>query len=292
MSFLFKFIDSGFLLTLGLILLISGGVMLYCYRRLNLLEKSVIEHGKILQNFIMNYNIQMQHFSLANNSFNRSKSIYEENNTTEYVEFDKIKKINLGEKISVSDNEEEDEDEDEGEEEDEGECEDEGEDEDEGEGEDEDEDEGEEEGEDESEDDDEGEDEDEGKKKNLEMLIISNNKFEKELQTIESLEIVEHITSLENMKLNDQTISTIDDETFMNNLPINLKSFTLETNNDPKIINLENIDDSSDKTGEKKNYSKMKVDDLKTLVVTRNLTDNETSQKMKKSDLVKLLQNK
>ena len=31
--------------------------MLYCYRRLNLLEKSVIEHGKILQNFIINYNI-------------------------------------------------------------------------------------------------------------------------------------------------------------------------------------------------------------------------------------------
>ncbi len=51
MSFLFKFIDSGFLLTFGLILLISGGIMLYCYRRLNLLEKSVIEHGKILQKF-------------------------------------------------------------------------------------------------------------------------------------------------------------------------------------------------------------------------------------------------
>ena len=53
MSFLFKFIDSGLLLTLGLVLLISGGIMLYCYRRLNLLEKSLIEHGKILQNFIL-----------------------------------------------------------------------------------------------------------------------------------------------------------------------------------------------------------------------------------------------
>ena len=41
MSFLFKFIDSGFLLTLGLVLLVSGGIMLYCYRRLNLLEKSL-----------------------------------------------------------------------------------------------------------------------------------------------------------------------------------------------------------------------------------------------------------
>jgi hypothetical protein len=34
----------------------------------------------------------------------------------------------------------------------------------------------------------------------------------------------------------------------------------------------------------------MKVDDLKTLVVTKNLIDNESAQKMKKSDLVKLLQ--
>ena len=41
----------------------------------------------------------------------------------------------------------------------------------------------------------------------------------------------------------------------------------------------------------KKNYSKMKVDDLKTIAVTRNLIDNETAQKMKKADLIKLIQN-
>ena len=95
MSFLFKFIDSGFLLTFGLILLISGGIMLYCYRRLNLLEKSVIEHGKILQNFIINYNIQMQHFSLLNNSVNSIKKNDNnvEDSTSEYVDFDKIKKL-------------------------------------------------------------------------------------------------------------------------------------------------------------------------------------------------------
>ena len=86
-------------------------------------------------------------------------------------------------------------------------------------------------------------------------------------------------------------LSNIDDETFLNNLPINLDTFTLETNNNPKIINLENIDNSNEKTGERKNYSKMKVDDLKILVVTKSLTDNDTAQKMKKSDLVKLLQN-
>ena len=41
----------------------------------------------------------------------------------------------------------------------------------------------------------------------------------------------------------------------------------------------------------KKNYSKMKVDDLKTIAVTRNLIDNEAAQKMKKADLIKLIQN-
>ena len=103
---------------------------------------------------------------------------------------------------------------------------------------------------------------------------------------------MESITTLENITLNEQSISTFDDETFLKNLPINLNSFTLEnTNSNPKIINLENNTNSDTKPGERKNYSKMKVDDLKSLVVTRNLTDNETAQKMKKSDLVKLLQN-
>ena len=57
---LLNFIDTGFIITLGLLLLVGGAIMLYCYRRLNILENSVIEHGKILQNFIMNYNNQMQ----------------------------------------------------------------------------------------------------------------------------------------------------------------------------------------------------------------------------------------
>jgi len=297
MSILFKFIDSGFLLTFGLILLISGGIMLYCYRRLNLLEKSVIEHGKILQNFIMNYNIQMQHFSLLNKSMSTSNTTNNvENTRSEYVEFDKVKKINLGEKISVSDNEDEDEDEDEDDEdkedeEDKDEDDDDDEvdddededDDDEADDEDEDKDEDEEEDEDDKDEDDDSNEDDDDKNK-LKNLTIVNNKLE-ELEDLEDL-----ITS-ENIEVNEQTISSFDDETFLKNLPINLDSFTLDnTNSNSKIINLENIQDTNDKTGERKNYSKMKVDDLKTLVVTKNLIDNENAQKMKKSDLVKLLQ--
>ena len=294
MSILFKFMDSGFLLTFGLILLISGGIMLYCYRRLNLLEKSVIEHGKILQNFIMNYNIQMQHFSLLNKSMSTTTTNTNnvENTRSEYVEFDKIKKINLGEKISVSDDEgDEDEDEDD-EDDNEEDNEDEEEDDEEDDKEEEDEEDYDHEDDDEDEDeDDEHEDVDDDinniKKNKPENLTIVNNKLEE----LEELEDLEDLTSSENIEVNEQTISSFDDETFLKNLPINLDSFTLDnTNSNPKIINLENIQDTNDKTGERKNYSKMKVDDLKTLVVTKNLIDNESAQKMKKSDLVKLLQ--
>lgn len=285
MSFLFKFIDSGFLLTLGLILLISGGIMLYCYRRLNLLEKSVIEHGKILQNFIINYNVQMQHLSLLNHSVNSVKNndTNVDNNRTEYVDFDKIKKVNLGEKIVVSDEDEDEDDDDDDDDDEDGDAED-----------DEDEDDTED-----DEDDEDDEDEDD-EKDYLKNLIISDNKLEEDikvleqleqLENVEDLENIENVEDLENIQLNDGMLSNIDDETFLNNLPINLNTFTLETNNNPKIINLENIDNSNEKTGERKNYSKMKVDDLKILVVTKSLTDNDTAQKMKKSDLVKLLQN-
>jgi len=296
MSILFKFIDSGFLLTFGLILLISGGIMLYCYRRLNLLEKSVIEHGKILQNFIMNYNIQMQHFSLLNKSMSTSNTTNNvENTRSEYVEFDKVKKINLGEKISVSDDEgdedddDDDEDEEDKDEEDEDDDNDDDDDEDENADEDDDDDEADDEDDDKDEDADEDEHDDDDdiiniKKNKPENLTIVNNK-------LEELEGLEDLTSSENIEVNEQTISSFDDETFLKNLPINLDSFTLDnTNSNPKIINLENIQDTNDKTGERKNYSKMKVDDLKTLVVTKNLIDNESAQKMKKSDLVKLLQ--
>jgi len=46
--------DNGFIIILAVILLLCGSIMLYCYRRLNILENSVIEHGRILQSFIIN----------------------------------------------------------------------------------------------------------------------------------------------------------------------------------------------------------------------------------------------
>ena len=81
-------------------------------------------------------------------------------------------------------------------------------------------------------------------------------------------------------------------------MPVNLDTFNIDLNTNSKIINLNNIEVDATETVEtidnghiKKNYSKMRVDDLKTIAVTRNLIDNETAQKMKKADLIKIIQN-
>ena len=106
MSFL-NFIDTGFIFTLGLILVVGGGIMLYCYRRLNVLENSVIEHGKILHNFIANYNQSRQSplppYRNRLNTIEESVEDEDENINIKQV----ITNID-GDKIVVSDNESDD----------------------------------------------------------------------------------------------------------------------------------------------------------------------------------------
>jgi len=298
MSILYKLLDSSFLLTLGIILLICGSIMLYSHRRLNLLEHSVIEHGKILQNFILNYNIQMQ--SINSLYINKNKQ-----------EGEHIKKINLGEKINVTEDEcsedeyvvggdvpnelvqhddvskvdvssdEEDDDDDEGDEDG---------DDDDGDDDDDDDD----DDEDDDDDDDEGDEGDDEKTNVAKVLTISKSELENN---------VKDLGDFEEIDLNKPFFSNNDDETFIKNLPINLDTFNIDLNTNSKIINLNNIDNAEPDTNvdtnvdniststNRKNYSKMKVDDLKTIAVTRNLIDNETAQKTKKADLIKILQN-
>ena len=318
MSILFKFVGSSFLLTFGIILLVCGSIMLYSYRRINLLERSVIEHGKILQSFILNYNIQMQSLN----------SLYAKNKF-EKEEIDQVKKINLGDKINVSEDEcsedecsedecsedeylvdnnnnnnnkitlpvecvEDDDDEDDDEDDDNDEDDDDDEDDDEDEDDDGDDEEDDDDEEDEDEDDDE-DDEDE-----LSKLTIQEDNLAKIL-TVSKKELEKNIKDLgdfEEIDLEKPYFSNNDDETFIKNLPVNLDTFNIDININSKIINLNNMEISASETVTsvdngvtKKNYSKMKVDDLKTIAVTRNLIDNETAQKMKKADLIKLIQN-
>tara|TARA_B110000305_G_C19356210_1_gene596949 strand:+ start:576 stop:1343 length:768 start_codon:yes stop_codon:yes gene_type:complete len=252
---LLNFIDTGFIITLGLLLLVSGAVMLYCYRRLNMLENSLIEHGKILQNFIMNYNNQSlinQHLQVEGLENQSSKNVV----------------LSRENKISVSDEDEDDDYEDDDYEDDHDNESDEKKDnnKDEYQNEDEDED----EDEDEHEDEDEDEDEDQNNSEDEEEKSKSKNRY------LESTDII----SLENPE-----------DVFLTNLPIDLN--VLDLNLDSKIIKLEsNNTESSEKVNnnEKKNYSRMKVDELRSLVVTKNLISNEKAQLQKKNDLLKLLQ--
>ena len=63
---LLDFVDTTFILTLGIILLISGGIMIYCYRRLNVLENGLIQQGRVIQDFITNYNLNMKDWVAEN----------------------------------------------------------------------------------------------------------------------------------------------------------------------------------------------------------------------------------
>lgn len=234
---LLNFIDTGFMITLGLLILVSGAIMLYCYRRLNLLENSIIEHGKILQNFIINYNNQI----LVNQQVSNNSPQKDVKNTSDNTNFE--------DKIVVSDNESNvsDSDSDSNI----------------------------------SDNEDESEESEREEYSSNESENEENNK--KEILNLEPKELLE--------ETNDN-----DNDVFLNNLPIDLNQ--LDLNLDSKIIKLEALENDTNETNEnndkttneKKNYSRMKVDELRTLVVTKNLTSNEDAQTMKKNDLLKLLQ--
>tara|TARA_B100001175_G_scaffold316091_1_gene329134 strand:+ start:7213 stop:7959 length:747 start_codon:yes stop_codon:yes gene_type:complete len=245
---LLNFIDTGFMITLGLLILVSGGIMLYSYRRLNLLENSIIEHGKILQNFIVNYNNQiLVNQQVLNNSLYNSPQANLENTSNNINNINNTNNINNKnntnneDKIVVSDDDSH------------------------------------------SNVSDTDSDNNENESEN-ESEEYSSNESEneendkKEVLNLESKEVLEE---------------TNDNDAFLNNLPIDLNQLDLKL--DSKIIKLESLEnetnENNDKTtNEKKNYSRMKVDELRTLVVTKNLTSNEDALTMKKNDLLKLLQ--
>ena len=306
MNMLINFIDTGFIITLGILILVTGAVMLYCYRRLNLLENSVIEHGKILQNFIINYNNnqvnnqinnqmnnQMNNIGIPNFSLTQENNLDNQNN--EIIETSNIynEELNIG-KIAVSDDEHEDKND-----YDEVEVEDEDEDEDNHDNEDEDDD-------DSDDDDNDSDDDDSDDDDNDNDNDNDNDDNDEKANTIKKLDITSFEIEDNGLQIEsiDTKINTLEDD-FLNNVPINLENLNIASISiESKLINLGNdeertdIDNDENNDNEsvsivgelKKGFSKMKVDDLRTLVVTKNLTDNDNSQKMKKNDLIKMLQ--
>ena len=250
---LLNFIDTGFIITLGLLLLISGAVMLYCYRRLNMLENSVIEHGKILQNFIMNYNNQVI-MSQQNQAGGLDNRQMPDNNNSEMTTY------NEEQKISVSDDDDSD---DESDDESDGES------------------------DDESDGGSDSEDDEEETDAIVELVSdgVSDDVKTKILNVIENVEIKDAL--FDGIKMLDEPSVVDINDPFTNNLPVDLQELDLE-HLAPKLP--EPVDAPVSETNEKKNYTRQKVDDLRALVVSKNLIDNEAAQNMKKNDLLKLLQ--
>ena len=225
---LLNFIDTGFIITLGLLLLVSGAVMLYCYRRLNILENSIIEHGKILQNFIMNYNNQNQIIMQSLNP-NVGNMENEEMNTNLETIDENSRNIQLDNRISVSDDEEY------------------------------------------------TDSENSVEEDSSEEYTDDSNSDDEEQNNNEFNDIKKIVINDEDLE--EKTIKLESD------LPLEVNDLKL----DSKKLELD-LSEEIKNNNEKKNFSRMKVDDLRILAVTKNLTDNEKAQQMKKSDLVKLLQ--
>jgi len=97
---LFGLEGSGFIISLGITLLLSGLIMYYCVQRINSLEQSLIKQGEIIQTFIYKLN----NLELQNNSVNYQSNLETNfNNDNQLVET----------KIDVSDDESDPESEDE-----------------------------------------------------------------------------------------------------------------------------------------------------------------------------------
>ena len=113
--YLFGLEGSGFIISLGLTLLISGAIMYYCLNRFAMIENSIIEQGRILHSFInrMQQSNNLAAYvptQLATNEAIKSANEQIQNRT--FIEEDEDAYENIGkkfdEKIPVSDNSEDD----------------------------------------------------------------------------------------------------------------------------------------------------------------------------------------
>ena len=259
---LFDFIDTTFILTLGIVLLICGGIMIYCYRRLNILENGLIQQGRVMQEFITNYN-------LNNEMFMQNKPTLSENKCP----VDNLQNI-TNEKIMVSDDDSDSDSDDDDDLESDNDS------------------------NSESDDNNDGDNDNlvgqvKIDKENLESVIrnLSDNDSDSDSDNETNnvkIENMDNSTSkeLDLNILNDTSNNSLDDD-----INLDIKELVLEDLNNLDLSDLSNSDSKriipiSDLDGQdisKKNPNKLKVDELRELVVNKNLISNEDAQKLKKT---------
>ena len=262
--YMFGLEGSGFIISLALILLVSGAVMFYCLRRFSILENSIIDQGKILQSFIIKMQQQQMNESHISSGLATDVAI---DSALQQIKNQDAEFIN-SDKIEVSDNEIESESDDD--------------------------------------DDDASCQSDDDNENNLSM----STKLIDEVHTVELDDInfdpvksdaiktddimafsmdgvkiiaIEELPDDMNLhirssELNDDSISSVSNES------------AIELTNTVILSEIESSNEISNKISKKLSHSKMKVNDLRTLVCDRGLIDNtEMANKLKKDDLVKML---
>ncbi len=283
-------------------------VFLYLYKRVNVLENSLIEHGKILQNFIQNYNYQIINSTIPNNTSYEKSNLSFNNDESNTVQNSRdIQHLDNSAKDLDDDSDDDDSDDDS----DNNDSDNDDSDNDDSDNDDSDNDDSDNDNDDSDNDDSDNDDNSDVSEKldvlqDSECLEFSDDKIDI-LENIQPQSNFNELINIEefNVTKNIQDLNNGDE---INNI-LDLNNTDISNNNvedtDIKFINIVNnediditlsqeimINDSDNVLQEKKqkSYKKMKVDDLKLLVVTRNLLDNEQAEKLKKSELIKLLE--
>lgn len=249
---LFGLEGSGFIISLGITLLLSGLIMYYCVQRINSLEQSLVKQGEIIQTFIYKLNnLELQNNSIPHHSnletnFNTDNQIIEskidvsddegdddeedvESDNEEYIEDnDNIKLLTIDSKNSNF-----------------------------------------------------------LQQSNSDIESDSDSNSDSDNQSISDIEELKEdnivpssdISSLENLQdisLNKIEKIVVDDDDINDNN---------DKDKDKKVIEINNDDLS-----ETINYSKMKVNELRELAVKKNLVKSTDNTKYKKDELIQLLQ--
>ena len=253
---LFGLEGSGFIISLGITLLLSGLIMYYCVQRINSLEQSLVKQGEIIQTFIYKLNnLELQNNSIPHHSnletnFNTDNQIIEskidvsddegdddeedvESDNEEHIEDnDNIKLLTIDSKNSNFLQE-----------------------------------------------------------SNSDIESDSDSNSDSDNQSISDIEELKEdnivpssdISSLENLQ--DISLNKIEKIVVDDDINHDINDDINDNDKDKKVIEINNDDLS-----ETINYSKMKVNELRELAVKKNLVKSTDNTKYKKDELIQLLQ--
>ena len=257
----------GFIISLALILLVSGAIMFYCLRRFSILENSIIDQGKVLQSFIIKMQQQQMNDSPISAGLATDVAI---ESALEQIE-NQTPDILNSEKIEVSDNELESESDDD---DDDTSC--------------------------------QSDDDNENNLSMSTKLIDEVHTVELHDINFDPVKS-DAIKTDTSMAFPTDGVKIIAIEELSNDMNLNMHSSDLNDDSISSVSNesaivltntviLSDIEPSIEISNEISNiskklpHSKMKVNDLRTLAYDRGLIDNtEMANKLKKEDLIKIL---